>query len=47
MAGVTSRIALGRFGTSDDVGRLIAVLASDDGSWMTGETLNVSGGFGL
>jgi NAD(P)-dependent dehydrogenase (short-subunit alcohol dehydrogenase family) len=38
------RIPLGRLGTPDDMGRTAVYLASEAGSWMTGQTLTVSGG---
>jgi NAD(P)-dependent dehydrogenase (short-subunit alcohol dehydrogenase family) len=38
------RIPLGRLGTPDDMGRTAVYLASDAGSWMTGQTLTVAGG---
>ncbi|MDE2766446.1 MAG: 3-oxoacyl-[acyl-carrier-protein] reductase [Chloroflexota bacterium] len=41
---VLERIPLGRFGTPDDVAAVCAFLASDDGSYITGQTLGVDGG---
>jgi NAD(P)-dependent dehydrogenase (short-subunit alcohol dehydrogenase family) len=38
------RIPLRRLGTPDDMGATAVYLASDAGSWMTGQTLIVSGG---
>lgn len=38
------QIPLGRYATTDEVARSIAFLASKDASYITGETLNVSGG---
>ena len=38
------RIPLGRLGTPDDMGSTAVYLASDAGSWMTGQTLIVAGG---
>ncbi|WP_049364553.1 SDR family oxidoreductase [Staphylococcus epidermidis] len=35
---------LGRLGTSDEVGKLVAFLASDDSSFITGETIRIDGG---
>jgi 3-oxoacyl-[acyl-carrier protein] reductase len=35
---------LGRIGQPQDIGAAVAFLASDDSSWVTGETLLVSGG---
>lgn len=38
---------LGRLGTPDDVANLVSFLASDQGSFITGQTINVCGGFML
>jgi glucose 1-dehydrogenase len=38
------RIPLKRFGTSEDIGNAVAWLASDQSSYITGQTLNVDGG---
>ena len=38
------QIPLGRFGAPEDVAKLVGFLASDDASYMTGQTLNVDGG---
>jgi 3-oxoacyl-[acyl-carrier protein] reductase len=38
------QIALGRFGAADDVANAVAFLASDDASYITGQTLAVDGG---
>jgi NAD(P)-dependent dehydrogenase (short-subunit alcohol dehydrogenase family) len=38
---------LGRLGTPEDVANLITFLASDRGSFITGQTINVCGGFML
>lgn len=37
-------VPLGRFGTGEDAGGLVAFLASDDGSYITGQTINLDGG---
>jgi 3-oxoacyl-[acyl-carrier protein] reductase len=39
-----SMILLGRFGTPRDVANVVAFLASDDGDYITGQTINVDGG---
>src|ERR1022692_2130633 len=39
-----SRIPLGRFGAADEVARTALFLASDDASYITGQTLAVDGG---
>lgn len=44
---VESQTALGRLGTPDDIARVVAVLASDDGGWVTGQYIEASGGFKL
>ena len=38
---------LRRMGTPDEVAAVVAFLSSDDSSYMTGETLGVSGGMGM
>lgn len=37
-------IALGRFGTTEDVAKVVSFLASDDSSYITGEVIKVNGG---
>jgi NAD(P)-dependent dehydrogenase (short-subunit alcohol dehydrogenase family) len=44
---IVERTALGRLGEPEDVGAVIAALLSDDFRWMTGEEVEVSGGFAL
>jgi 3-oxoacyl-[acyl-carrier protein] reductase len=39
-----SEIPLGRFGRVEEIAPTAVLLASDDGSYYTGSTLNVSGG---
>ena len=41
---IAREIPIGRLQTADDVAAAIAFLMSDDGSYITGEALNVSGG---
>ncbi|MFP5436117.1 MAG: glucose 1-dehydrogenase [Alphaproteobacteria bacterium] len=43
-AGIVSQTPLGRAGTPDDIGRVVAFLASDDARFVTGEELFASGG---
>jgi NAD(P)-dependent dehydrogenase (short-subunit alcohol dehydrogenase family) len=47
IAALVDRTALGRLGDGDDVGKVIATLLSDDCAWITGENIEVSGGFNL
>jgi NAD(P)-dependent dehydrogenase (short-subunit alcohol dehydrogenase family) len=47
IASLADRTALGRLGDGDDVGKVIATLLSDDCGWITGEHIEVSGGFRL
>jgi NAD(P)-dependent dehydrogenase (short-subunit alcohol dehydrogenase family) len=44
---IVERIALGRLGDGDDVAKVIATVASEDCGWVTGETIEVSGGLDL
>jgi 2-hydroxycyclohexanecarboxyl-CoA dehydrogenase len=44
---ITASTQLGRLGTPDEVAAAVAFLAGDDASYITGETLCVSGGMGL
>jgi NAD(P)-dependent dehydrogenase (short-subunit alcohol dehydrogenase family) len=44
---LVERTALGRLGEPDDIGKVIAALASDELGWITGESIEVSGGFNL
>lgn len=42
-----ARAALGRIGEPDDIGAVIAFLASDEARWITGQDLEASGGYDL
>lgn len=42
-----SKIALRRFGTPEDIAKAAAFLASDNASYITGHTLEISGGISL
>jgi NAD(P)-dependent dehydrogenase (short-subunit alcohol dehydrogenase family) len=43
-AEVADATPLGRIGEPEDVGKAVAFLASDDSSWITGETMLIDGG---
>jgi 3-oxoacyl-[acyl-carrier protein] reductase len=42
---VRSALPAGRWGSVDDIARLVAWLASDESAWITGQVLNSEGGF--
>lgn len=44
---LAARTALGRIGEPADIGKVIAFLASDDAAWITGQDIQVSGGWAL
>lgn len=44
LAAAGARIPWGRLGTPEDIGRVVAFLASDDAGYVTGATLRVDGG---
>ena len=44
VAAWTAKSPLGRLGEPDDVASAVAFLASDDGSYMTGQAINITGG---
>jgi len=45
--GMVNATALGRAGEPEEVAAAIAFLASDEASYVTGQTLNVSGGLSM
>jgi len=44
---IVSRIALGRLGSADDIADIVGFLASLDARWVTGVTIDASGGMWL
>jgi 3-oxoacyl-[acyl-carrier protein] reductase len=44
---VEAQIALGRFGEPSEIAGVVAFLASDEGHWVTGQTIEASGGYKL
>lgn len=45
IAPLAAQTALGRIGTPEDLGRVIAALLSEDCGWITAQDIEVSGGF--
>jgi len=41
---IASQTALGRVGQADDIGSIVAFLASEDSHWITGQRIEASGG---
>ncbi len=46
-AAMQNRIPLNRFGQSEDIANLVAFLASDDASCITGSEYNIGGGINV
>lgn len=44
---VEAEIALGRFGEPSEIAAVVAFLASDEGHWVIGQTIEASGGYKL
>lgn len=42
-----AQIAMGRFGEPSEIAAVVAFLASDNGHWVTGQTIEASGGYKL
>jgi len=42
---VRASIPLGRHGAGDDIGAVVSFLASDDAAYITGQTINIDGGY--
>ena len=45
MPDMRSKVPVGRLGTPNDVADLVAYLCSDHGGYVTGEVVDVNGGF--
>ncbi|WP_214405449.1 SDR family NAD(P)-dependent oxidoreductase [Pseudonocardia lacus] len=45
--GIAARTALGRLGEPEDIGDVIAFLVSAEAAWITGQDIQVAGGFAL
>jgi NAD(P)-dependent dehydrogenase (short-subunit alcohol dehydrogenase family) len=45
LAGVLAQISLGRPGTPREIGAVVAFLASDEASYLTGQSIHVDGGW--
>ncbi len=44
---IAAKTALGRVGEPRDIGKVIAFLVSDDSAWITGQDIQVAGGYAL
>ena len=44
---INARIPAGRMGEGDEIGAAVAYLASDEASYVTGQTLHVNGGMAM
>ncbi|KTB59418.1 3-oxoacyl-ACP reductase [Pseudomonas viridiflava ICMP 13104] len=44
---LAAQTALGRVGEPEDVGRVIAMLLSEEGAWINAQTLEVAGGYNI
>ena len=44
LSSIESSVPLGRYASSDDVAKAVAFLSSEESSFITGASLNVSGG---
>ena len=44
VASMARSVPVGRLGTPQDVGAAVAYFASDEASWLTGQTLGLNGG---
>ncbi|HZJ25447.1 MAG TPA: SDR family NAD(P)-dependent oxidoreductase [Acidimicrobiia bacterium] len=44
LSGIARQVPVGRLGTPEDVGAAVAFVASDEASWLTGQTIDLNGG---
>ncbi|MGE3594170.1 MAG: SDR family NAD(P)-dependent oxidoreductase, partial [Dehalococcoidia bacterium] len=44
---IAAQTALGRVGLPDDIGAIAALLAAPDANWLTGQRVEITGGFHL
>jgi NAD(P)-dependent dehydrogenase (short-subunit alcohol dehydrogenase family) len=44
---IPNRVPLGRFGVEEEIARVVALLASPDASFITGEDIRVDGGMAV
>jgi 3-oxoacyl-[acyl-carrier protein] reductase len=44
---VIQRTPLARLGTADEIAAIAAFLVGSDASWLTGQIIEVDGGFGI
>lgn len=45
--GIAAKTALGRLGEPEDIGKVIAFLVSNGSAWITGQDIQVAGGYML
>ncbi|WP_374227816.1 SDR family oxidoreductase [Streptomyces sp. CJ_13] len=47
MEPIEAKTAFGRVGEPEDIGMMIATLLSEESRWITAQSIEVSGGYGL
>jgi glucose 1-dehydrogenase/3-oxoacyl-[acyl-carrier protein] reductase len=45
LPGILAQISMGRAGDPREIGRVVAFFASDDSSYLTGQSIHVDGGW--